>query len=98
MGTQGCGFFTKDGMPQTPFPNGWKGENGLYTVGFTRRGLLGTASDAVRIANDVADQWRTIKDCCNSHIILLKNRNKNKLVVEEEVDDLDQRNINRGLG
>ncbi|XP_041019537.1 probable indole-3-pyruvate monooxygenase YUCCA4 [Juglans microcarpa x Juglans regia] len=77
---KGCDFFTKDGMPKTPFPNGWKGENGLYTVGFTRRGLLGTASDAVRIANDVADQWRTIKDCrtyCNSHIILLKNRNKN---------------------
>ncbi|GLT80514.1 hypothetical protein SLA2020_519490 [Shorea laevis] len=57
---KGCKFFTKDGMPRTPFPNGWKGENGLYTVGFTRRGLLGTASDAVKIARDVAEQWRTI--------------------------------------
>lgn len=73
--SQGCDFFTKDGMPKTPFPDGWKGENGLYTVGFTRRGLLGTASDAVKIANDIADQWRTMRDCrtyCNSHIILLK--------------------------
>ncbi|CDY71529.1 BnaAnng37780D, partial [Brassica napus] len=46
-------FFTKEGMPKTPFPNGWKGENGLYTVGFTRRGLLGTAFDAVKIAEDI---------------------------------------------
>ncbi|XP_062164806.1 probable indole-3-pyruvate monooxygenase YUCCA4 [Alnus glutinosa] len=79
---KGCDFFTKDGMPKTPFPNGWKGENGLYTVGFTRRGLLGTAYDAVKIANDIADQWRTMRDCRtyrNSHIILLKNSNKIKL-------------------
>ncbi|XP_022131440.1 probable indole-3-pyruvate monooxygenase YUCCA4 isoform X2 [Momordica charantia] len=55
---KGCDFFTEDGMPKTPFPNGWKGEKGLYTVGFTRRGLLGTASDAMKIAHDIADQWR----------------------------------------
>ncbi|GLT49543.1 hypothetical protein SLA2020_230930 [Shorea laevis] len=59
---KGCDCFTEDGMPKTPFPNGWKVENGLYTVGFTRRGLLGTASDAVKIARDVAEQWRTIKN------------------------------------
>ncbi|KAL3498322.1 hypothetical protein ACH5RR_041054 [Cinchona calisaya] len=58
-----CDFFTKDGMPKTAFPNGWKGDNGLYSVGFTRRGLLGTASDAVEIARDIADQWRVIKEC-----------------------------------
>ncbi|XP_059658069.1 probable indole-3-pyruvate monooxygenase YUCCA4 isoform X1 [Cornus florida] len=66
-------LFTEQGMPKTPFPNSWKGENGLYTVGFTRRGLLGTASDAVKIARDIANQRMTIKDCknsCNSHIIL----------------------------
>ncbi|TKY74690.1 indole-3-pyruvate monooxygenase YUCCA4 [Spatholobus suberectus] len=70
-----CEFFTKEGMPKTPFPMGWKGENGLYTVGFTRRGLLGTASDAVKIAKDIADQWMTFKDKSyrNSHIILLKS-------------------------
>ncbi|KAI5354842.1 hypothetical protein L3X38_007737 [Prunus dulcis] len=72
---KGCDFFTKDGMPKTPFPDCWRGSEGLYTVGFTRRGLLGTASDAVEIANDVAQLWKTNKDCrssCNSHIILLK--------------------------
>ncbi|RZC53582.1 hypothetical protein C5167_012424 [Papaver somniferum] len=69
-----CDLFTEEGMPRTPFPNGWKlGANGLYTVGFTRRGLLGTASDAVKIASDIGEQWRTMKDprnSCNSQIIL----------------------------
>ena len=62
-------------MPKTPFPDGWKGKHGLYTVGFTRRGLHGTSSDAVKIANDIAEQWKTVKDksYSHSHIILLKN-------------------------
>ncbi|CAO2820686.1 unnamed protein product [Amaranthus hypochondriacus] len=60
-----CEFFTDDGMPKVAFPNGWKGGKGLYTVGFTRRGLLGTASDAVKISQDIADQWRRIKDPCS---------------------------------
>ncbi|XP_073039118.1 probable indole-3-pyruvate monooxygenase YUCCA4 [Primulina eburnea] len=55
---EGTDFFTKDGIPKSPFPNGWKGENGLYAVGFTRRGLLGISSDAVNIATDITDQWR----------------------------------------
>ncbi|PSS01158.1 Indole-3-pyruvate monooxygenase [Actinidia chinensis var. chinensis] len=70
---KGSDFFTEDGLPKTPFPNSWKGEKGLYTVGFTRRGLLGTASDSLKIARDIADQWRTIKDTkniCNSQIAL----------------------------
>ncbi|KAG6387946.1 hypothetical protein SASPL_153142 [Salvia splendens] len=57
---KGDDFFTKDGMPKTPFPCSWKGENGLYVVGFTRRGLLGTSSDAVKVAKDIADQWKKI--------------------------------------
>uniref|UniRef100_A0A7N0U9A3 Flavin-containing monooxygenase n=1 Tax=Kalanchoe fedtschenkoi TaxID=63787 RepID=A0A7N0U9A3_KALFE len=70
---KGCDFFTEDGMPRTPFPNGWKGQNGLYTVGFTRRGLLGTASDAFKIAADIAEDWGTMKDktnnCCNAQTV-----------------------------
>lgn len=62
-------FFTKEGMPRTPFPEGWKGENGLYTVGFTRRGLLGTASDAIKIAKDIADQPRAINDLSEISVI-----------------------------
>ncbi|XP_041022434.1 probable indole-3-pyruvate monooxygenase YUCCA4 [Juglans microcarpa x Juglans regia] len=74
---KGSDFFTKDGMPKTPFPNGWKGEDGLYTVGFTRRGLLGTASDAVKLAKDIADQCRTNQDCRTySNIVLVKNCTK----------------------
>ncbi|WOL05795.1 putative indole-3-pyruvate monooxygenase YUCCA5 [Canna indica] len=55
---QGCEFFDKEGMPKTPFPNGWKGDSGLYAVGFTRRGLSGASSDAVRIAMDIGRVWK----------------------------------------
>ncbi|XP_045806145.1 indole-3-pyruvate monooxygenase YUCCA6-like [Trifolium pratense] len=46
-------FSKKDGFPMKPFPNGWKGKNGLYAVGFTKRGLLGASMDAKRIAIDI---------------------------------------------
>lgn len=77
---KGSDFFTEEGMPKTPFPRSWKGENGLYTVGFTRRGLLGTASDSFNIARDIADQWSAIKDCNNiscSQITLQRLRKEN---------------------
>ncbi|CAL9757848.1 unnamed protein product [Musa acuminata subsp. burmannicoides] len=54
---QGCDFFSKDGVPKSPFPNGWKGKSGLYAVGFTRRGLSGASSDAVRTAMDIGRLW-----------------------------------------
>ncbi|XP_052198693.1 indole-3-pyruvate monooxygenase YUCCA2-like [Diospyros lotus] len=50
-------FSEKDGFPTKPFPHGWKGENGLFAVGFTKRGLLGTSVDATRIAEDIEKQW-----------------------------------------
>lgn len=50
-------FSKEDGLPKMAFPNGWKGERGLYAVGFTKRGLLGTSMDAKNIAND-------IESCC----------------------------------
>ncbi|WVZ69480.1 hypothetical protein U9M48_018256 [Paspalum notatum var. saurae] len=54
----GGDVFTADGMPKTPFPNGWRGKNGLYTVGFSQRGLLGTSSDALNVARDIHCQWK----------------------------------------
>ncbi|KAE8682663.1 putative indole-3-pyruvate monooxygenase YUCCA8 [Hibiscus syriacus] len=51
-------FSEKDGYPRRPFPNGWKGENGIYAVGFTKRGLLGTSMDAKRIAEDIERYWK----------------------------------------
>ncbi|XP_071907714.1 indole-3-pyruvate monooxygenase YUCCA2-like [Coffea arabica] len=48
----------EDGFPSKPFPDGWKGHNGLYAVGFTKRGLLGTSMDARRIAEDIEKQWK----------------------------------------
>ncbi|KAJ4755828.1 Flavin-containing monooxygenase [Rhynchospora pubera] len=50
-------FDQRDGYPKTQFPNSWKGKNGLYAVGFTRRGLLGTSLEARWIAEDIATQW-----------------------------------------
>ncbi|XP_074580617.1 indole-3-pyruvate monooxygenase YUCCA2-like [Curcuma longa] len=53
------GFFSsKDGLPTRPFPHGWKGERGLYAVGFTKRGLLGASLDAKRIAQDIEQCWK----------------------------------------
>ncbi|PKI76825.1 probable indole-3-pyruvate monooxygenase YUCCA5 [Punica granatum] len=51
-------FFSKNGFPRSPFPNGWKGNSGLYAVGFTRRGLSGASSDAMRIAQDIGKVWK----------------------------------------
>ncbi|KAG9128825.1 hypothetical protein Leryth_009577 [Lithospermum erythrorhizon] len=45
--------FSEDGMPKRPFPESWRGEKGLFTVGFTKRGLLGTSSDAINIAREI---------------------------------------------
>ncbi|KAK6927455.1 hypothetical protein RJ641_006046, partial [Dillenia turbinata] len=70
---KGCDFFTKEGMPKTPFPNGWRGENGLYSVGFTRRGLLGSGCDAVKVAQDISDQWRAINNCEAVQSVLTRN-------------------------
>lgn len=55
---QGGDLFTKEGLPSKPFPNGWRGENGLYSVGFTMRGLQGTSSDAINIAADISEKWQ----------------------------------------
>ncbi|KAI4974525.1 hypothetical protein ZWY2020_047805 [Hordeum vulgare] len=58
---QGANLFGEDGCPKTSFfPNGWnwKGHSGLYSVGFTRRGLLGGSADAVCVAKDLAQKWK----------------------------------------
>ncbi|CAO2822019.1 unnamed protein product [Amaranthus hypochondriacus] len=51
-------FFSKNGFPKAPFPNGWKGNAGLYAAGFTRRGLSGASEDAIRIAEDIGRIWK----------------------------------------
>ncbi|PON94905.1 Flavin monooxygenase-like enzyme [Trema orientale] len=51
-------FFSGDGIPKNPFPNGWKGKAGLYAVGFTRRGLSGASLDAISVAHDIGKSWK----------------------------------------
>ncbi|WJZ87483.1 hypothetical protein VitviT2T_006859 [Vitis vinifera] len=57
-------FFSEDGLPKTPFPNGWKGKAGLYAVGFTKRGLSGASMDAARVADDIGRIWKTKQIKC----------------------------------
>lgn len=51
-------LFSDQGMPRKLFPDGWKGKKALYSVGFTFRGLLGTCSDSMNIARDIASQLK----------------------------------------
>lgn len=51
-------FFSREGIPVAPFPNGWKGKVGLYAVGFTRKGLSGASLDAMRVAQDIGKIWK----------------------------------------
>ncbi|KAL1806375.1 hypothetical protein ACET3Z_029443 [Daucus carota] len=51
-------FFTREGFPVAPFPNGWKGKLGLYAAGFTRKGLSGASLDAMRVAQDIGKLWK----------------------------------------
>ncbi|KAI9119279.1 hypothetical protein K1719_009954 [Acacia pycnantha] len=62
-------FNEKDGLPRKGFPNGWKGENGLYSVGFTKRGLLGTSFDAKRIADHIEHCWKAVQATHHHHVI-----------------------------
>ncbi|XP_071698226.1 probable indole-3-pyruvate monooxygenase YUCCA3 [Rutidosis leptorrhynchoides] len=50
-------FFSREGVPMMPFPDGWKGKSGLYAVGFTRRGLFGASFDAIKVSQDIAEIW-----------------------------------------
>lgn len=46
------------GIEKNPFPKGWKGDAGLYAVGFMRRGLSGASFDAISVAHDIANAWK----------------------------------------
>ncbi|KAK4482371.1 hypothetical protein RD792_009524 [Penstemon davidsonii] len=51
-------FFCKNGFPKAPFGNGWKGNGGLYAIGFSRKGLAGASAEAVKISQDIAKVWK----------------------------------------
>ncbi|KAM3356088.1 putative indole-3-pyruvate monooxygenase YUCCA10 isoform X1 [Capsicum galapagoense] len=46
-------LLNEDGLPKPEFPEHWKGKNGLYCVGLSRRGLYGIAFDAQSIATHI---------------------------------------------
>ncbi|KAK7259461.1 hypothetical protein RIF29_25069 [Crotalaria pallida] len=43
-----------DGFPKPSYPIHWKGKNGLYCVGLSRRGFYGAVADAENIAKDIS--------------------------------------------
>ncbi|KVI07494.1 probable indole-3-pyruvate monooxygenase YUCCA10 [Cynara cardunculus var. scolymus] len=47
------GLFNEKGMPMHKSPNHWKGDHGLYCVGFASAGLFGISNDAKNIADDI---------------------------------------------
>ncbi|KAE8009606.1 hypothetical protein FH972_006034 [Carpinus fangiana] len=49
-------LLNEDGLPKPSYPNHWKGENGLYCVGFSRKGIYGASSDAQNIADHIKSQ------------------------------------------
>ncbi|XP_076939825.1 putative indole-3-pyruvate monooxygenase YUCCA11 [Bidens hawaiensis] len=49
--TDDGGLFNENGMPKHKSP--WKGEHGLYCVGFASAGLFGISNDAKNIADDI---------------------------------------------
>ncbi|CAN6547642.1 unnamed protein product [Malus baccata var. baccata] len=51
-------FFSREGIPKNAFPNGWKGNAGLYAVGFTRKGLSGASLDAIGVSQDISKSWK----------------------------------------
>ncbi|KAL4603159.1 hypothetical protein ACB092_10G105200 [Castanea dentata] len=46
-------LLSEDGLPKPIYPNHWKGKNGLYCVGLSRRGLYGSNVDSQIVANDI---------------------------------------------
>ncbi|KAK4558606.1 hypothetical protein RGQ29_008064 [Quercus rubra] len=46
-------LLSEDGLPKPVYPNHWKGKNGLYCVGLSRRGLYGNSVDSQNVANDI---------------------------------------------
>uniref|UniRef100_A0A3Q7I7W3 Flavin-containing monooxygenase n=1 Tax=Solanum lycopersicum TaxID=4081 RepID=A0A3Q7I7W3_SOLLC len=70
-------FFSREGFPRSPFPNGWKGKAGLYAVGFTKRGLSGASLDAIKVSQDIGKIWKEeIKQKNQSVAVACHRRNK----------------------
>ncbi|XP_050208800.1 probable indole-3-pyruvate monooxygenase YUCCA10 [Mercurialis annua] len=46
-------ILNEEGMPKNKTPNHWKGENGIYCVGFAKNGIPGISKDAKAVAEDI---------------------------------------------
>ncbi|CAL4957246.1 unnamed protein product [Urochloa decumbens] len=55
------GLIGDDGLAARPYPEHWKGENGLYCAGLVRKGIYGSYEDAELIAGDISELLRRPK-------------------------------------
>uniref|UniRef100_M1DQI5 Flavin-containing monooxygenase n=1 Tax=Solanum tuberosum TaxID=4113 RepID=M1DQI5_SOLTU len=46
-------IFFDDGTLMNKFPNHWKGENGIYYAGFSKKGIAGISIDSITIVDDI---------------------------------------------
>ncbi|KAL5209108.1 hypothetical protein ABZP36_004731 [Zizania latifolia] len=65
-------LFTEDGKPRARCPSSssssWRGPNGLYCVGFSGRGLLGSGAEALMAASDIAGRWQEAQVAAGANI------------------------------
>ncbi|KAK3224084.1 hypothetical protein Dsin_011109 [Dipteronia sinensis] len=60
-------FFSQiDDNSEKSLPKSWKGKNRVYSVGFTRQGLIGAAMDAHKVADDIKRDWNS--EAWNLHV------------------------------
>ncbi|KAM0945792.1 putative indole-3-pyruvate monooxygenase [Dioscorea sansibarensis] len=51
-------LWKEDEVMKRPFNIRWKGQHGLYSVGFTGKGLSGASIDAMKVAEDIEKCWK----------------------------------------
>ncbi|KAF3335249.1 putative indole-3-pyruvate monooxygenase YUCCA9 [Carex littledalei] len=51
-------LFNNQGYTKEIVQIGSKGNSGLYVVGYTKKGLSGCSSDAIKVAIDISREWR----------------------------------------
>ena len=51
-------LWKEDEVKKRSFNIRWKGQHGLYSVGFTGKGLSGASIDAMKVAEDIEKCWK----------------------------------------
>jgi hypothetical protein len=55
-------IFNNQGYPEEIMQDSTRRCSGLYVVGYSRKGLSGCSSDAIKVATDISREWRQEAD------------------------------------